>query len=85
MVRTTRNSAFPLIMQAYPSAAFTSGVFFDHWADACHFRERSVSSESVGIPANQPGIRFVPKINWLGSTSMGSIGTPAQGSLSKKR
>ena len=27
MVRTTRNSAFPLIMRAYPSAAFPSGYF----------------------------------------------------------
>src|ERR1700730_10787782 len=27
IVRTTRNSAFPLIMRAYPSAAFASGYF----------------------------------------------------------
>jgi len=27
IVRTTRNSAFPLIMRAYPSAAFPSGYF----------------------------------------------------------
>src|ERR1700730_4676017 len=49
IVRTTRNSAFPLIMRAYPSAAFASGYFSIIGRTPVIFSNRKVSCESVGI------------------------------------
>src|SRR5882762_3948402 len=73
VVRTTRNSAFPLIMRAYPSAAFASGNFSIMARTPIISAKRRVSCESVGIPPAQPLMPFLPKSNWLGDTSIGSI------------
>src|SRR5258706_3110501 len=76
VVRTTRNSAFPLIMRAYPSAAFASGNFSIMARTPIISAKRRVSCESVGIPPAQPLMPFLPKSNWLGDTSIGSIDAP---------
>ena len=38
--------------------------------------KRRVSSESVGVPADQPWIRFLPKMSRFGGTSSGSADAP---------
>jgi len=63
MVRTTRNLAFPLIMRAYPSAAFASGYFSIIGRTPVISANRRVSCESVGMPPAQPLIPFLPKSN----------------------
>jgi hypothetical protein len=50
MVRTTRNSAFPLIMRVWPSAAFASGYFSIMGRRRVISAKRRVSWESVGMP-----------------------------------
>ena len=54
VVRTTRNSAFPLIMRAYPSGAFARGIFSIMGRSPVISAKTSVSWESVGMPAAQP-------------------------------
>ena len=61
MVRTTRNSAFPLIMRAYPSAAFAIGYFSIVGRTPVISANRKVSCESVGMPPAQPLMPFLPK------------------------
>jgi hypothetical protein len=63
MVRTTRNSAFPLIMRAYPSAAFASGYFSIIARTPVISANCRVSCESVGMPPAQPLMPFLPKSN----------------------
>ena len=63
MVRTTRNSAFPLIMRAYPSAAFASGYFSIIGRTPVISANRRVSCESVGMPPAQPLMPFLPKVD----------------------
>src|SRR5713101_5400197 len=63
MVRTTRNSAFPLIMRAYPWAAFAIGYFSIMGRTPIISANRRVSCESVGMPPAQPLIPFLPKSN----------------------
>jgi hypothetical protein len=63
VVRTTRNSAFPLIMRAYPSAAFASGNFSIMGRTPVISAKTSVSWESVGMPPAQPLMPFLPKSN----------------------
>src|SRR6202022_12994 len=66
IVRTTRNSAFPLIMRAYPSAAFASGYSSIMGRTPVISANRKVSCESVGMPPAQPLIPFFPQNNELG-------------------
>jgi hypothetical protein len=63
MVRTTRNSAFPLIMRSYPSAAFANGYFSIMGRTPVISANRMVSCESVGMPPAQPLMPFLPKSN----------------------
>src|ERR1700732_190736 len=63
IVRTTRNSAFPLIMRAYPSAAFASGYFSIMGRTPVISANRKVSCESGGMPPAPPLIPFLPKSN----------------------
>jgi len=49
MVRTTRNSAFPLVIRAEPSAAFASGYFSIIGRTPSIFANSSVFWESVGM------------------------------------
>ncbi len=54
IVSTTRNSAFPLIIRAYASAAFSSGYVSIIARTPVNSAKRSVSSESAAVPAAQP-------------------------------
>ena len=54
IVNTARNCAFPLIIRAYASAAFTSGNFSIIGLTPVISAKRSVSSESVGMPDAHP-------------------------------
>ena len=63
MVRTTRNSALPLIMRAKASSALTSRNFSVMGRTPVISAKRSVSSESAGIPDGQPWRLRLPKIS----------------------
>jgi len=63
IVSTTRNSALPLIMRSNPSAARASGKDSIMGRTPVRAANRNVSSESAGVPAAQPWIRFRPRIS----------------------
>jgi hypothetical protein len=54
IVSTTRNSALPLSIRAYASAALSSGYFSIIGRTPVISANRNVSSESAGVPADQP-------------------------------
>src|SRR3984893_8028815 len=60
-VRTTRTSAFPLIIRAYPSAAFARGYFSIIGRTPVISANSKVSCESVGMPPAQPLTPFCQK------------------------
>ncbi len=54
IVKTTRNSAFPLIIRAYASFTFCCEYFSIIGRTPVSSANRSISSESVGIPEAHP-------------------------------
>jgi hypothetical protein len=78
MVRTTRNSAFPMIMRAQPSAALASGYFSIMGRTPVISANCRVSWESVGMPPPSPGCPFCRKVTDWGPLRLDPSALPRQ-------